>query len=154
VSESGEQTPSGQEPGARSNNLVIVAGGAILIGLVAFAVYRMNNPSAPAAPPASADVEAMAPQAGTPIAAVVPYHLSPEASIVAERYRCVCGCNDPLTVCTCTKTPGSIDMKRHLQGLVDEKKAPHEVDAAMVAKYGELVLLSNPVAKPSPPKKR
>ncbi len=155
MSESGEETPSGQDPGPRSNNLAIVAGGVILIGLVAFAVYRMNNPAVPAAPAAlaAAGGEETPALGGTPIAAVVPYHLSPEASIVAERYRCVCGCNDPLSVCTCTKTPGSNDMKRHLQGLVDERKAPPEIDAGMVAKYGDLVLLSNPVPKPSPAKK-
>jgi hypothetical protein len=101
----------------------------------------------------AADAEG-SPAAGAAVAAIVPFHLSPEASIVAERYRCVCGCADPLNVCTCDMTPGSNEMKRALQQLVDRKMTPEEIDRAMVETYGPVVLLSNPappaVPHPSP----
>jgi cytochrome c-type biogenesis protein CcmH/NrfF len=122
----------------------VVVGGVILIALIAFAFYRRNTATAPTRAPEPA---AGAPEvpAGTPVTAVS-VHLSPEAAIATERYRCVCSCNDPLSVCTCTQTPGSIDMKQTVQDLVDRKKTPAEMDAAMVAKYGDAVLLSNPPA--------
>ncbi len=133
--------PAADQP--RSVNLGVVAGVVILVGLVAFAVYRQRgNVPTPAseAPPAQGE-EAGA--AGTAISAAT-VNLSPEGQIAAERYRCICGCNDPLSVCTCTRTPGSIDMKQHVQDQVDQKKTPAEIDQAMVAKYGVAVLLSNP----------
>jgi hypothetical protein len=143
------------EPGQpRSANLVAVAGAVILIGLVAVALYRRVRPAVPAeaaATGAQAAGEGGAPIEGTPIAAVVPVHLSPEASVAAERYRCICGCNDPLSVCTCSETPGSRDMKTFLQGLVDEKKSVQEVDAAMAGKFGDLALLSTPSPGPGRP---
>lgn len=143
-----ETTPT--DPGPRRPapaRLAIVAGGIILLGLVAFAVSRRaaQAPAGPAATPdpgAAAETPAGAPQQGTPIVAVA-VNLSAEAAIVAERYRCVCGCNDPLSVCACTLTPGSIDMKKYVQELVDQKKSVGEIDAAMVARYGEAALLSN-----------
>ncbi len=145
--------PPGEEPGSpgparpRTTNLAAVAGAVVLIGLVALALYRRSHAPAPAPPPASPEAT---PPAGTPITAVVPFHLTPEASIVAERYRCVCGCNDLLNVCTCNKTPGSNDMKRFLQGLVAERKSVDEIDGAMVGKYGDDVLLSKtPAPRPT-----
>jgi hypothetical protein len=63
--------------------------------------------------------------------------LSPQARILAERFTCVCGCKDILATCSCEKTPGSRDMKKYLQQLVDEGKAPADVEAAMIARYGE-----------------
>lgn len=150
MSESGEsQHPGGAsgEPRAgspsRGTNLAALAGAVILIGLVAFALYRRSHPQAPSGGPSPA-ASATPSAAGTTIAAVVPFHLSPEAAIVAERYRCVCSCSLLLNVCTCNNTPGSNDMKKYLQDLVRSKKAPSEIDAAMVAKYGPQVLLSNP----------
>ena len=132
----------GEEPRAPGTHLAAVAGALVLIGLVAYGIYRRGHPPvAPAAPPAASQA---APAVGTPIAAVVPVKLSPEASIIAERYRCVCGCKDLLNVCTCNKTPGSNDMKKALQALVDQRKGPQEIDAAMIARYGSAVLLSNP----------
>jgi cytochrome c-type biogenesis protein CcmH/NrfF len=125
----------------------VVVGGVILIALVAYAFHRRNTATAPPPAPAPAAADAPAELSGTPITAVS-LKLSPEAAIATERYRCVCSCNDPLSVCTCTQIPGSIDMKRTVQELVDQKKTPAEMDAAMVAKYGEAVLLSNPPAAP------
>jgi cytochrome c-type biogenesis protein CcmH/NrfF len=124
-----------------------VIGGVILLGLVGLAVYR-RAARAPATDAAVQDSGAAsqspagAPQEGTPIMAVA-VNLSSEAAIVAERYRCVCSCNDPLSVCTCTLTPGSIDMKKYVQELVDQKKSVGEIDQAMVARYGDAALLSN-----------
>jgi len=143
-----------QEPGdpPRLTNLAVVAGGVVLIGLVAFALYRRSHPPAPppaAAAPAQAG-EPAAPEKGTAIAAQIPVHLTPEASVIAERYRCVCSCNDPLNVCTCSKTPGSRDMRQYVQELVNEKKSGKEIDAAMVSRYGPTVLFATPSPQPSP----
>jgi cytochrome c-type biogenesis protein CcmH/NrfF len=66
--------------------------------------------------------------------------LSPPARLLAERFKCVCGCPDMLAVCTCKKTPGSRDMKKYLQELVSAGKTPAEVESAMVARYGPKVL--------------
>jgi cytochrome c-type biogenesis protein CcmH/NrfF len=133
--------PAGDPP--RSVNLGVVAGVVILVGLIAFAVYRQrgNVPTAASEAPPAQRAETVA--AGTAISAAT-VNLSPEGQIAAERYRCICGCNDPLSVCTCTRTPGSIDMKQHVQDQVDQRKTPAEIDQAMVAKYGAAVLLSNP----------
>jgi cytochrome c-type biogenesis protein CcmH/NrfF len=135
-------------PGPRRANLAVVAAAIILVGLVAYALSR--RPTPPARVSNTPAGESTPPPAGTAIAAVVPYHLSPEASVVAERYRCVCSCGDLLNVCTCSKTPGSNDMKRALQDLVNQKKSPDEIDRAMVEKFGPQVLLANPVPTPSP----
>jgi len=133
--------------------LAVVAGGVVLIGLVAFALYRRSHPTTP--PPAAGAAPAQAgepaaPEKGTPIAAQIPIHLTPEASIIAERYRCVCSCNDPLNVCTCSKTPGSRDMRQYVQELVNEKKSGKEIDAAMVSRYGPTVLIGTPSPQSSP----
>lgn len=152
-----ERTQAGGSAPARpprTVNIAALAGAVLLIGLVSFAVYRRSHPAgAPAGGPeaggATAPVAAGS-EEGTEISAPVPIHLSPEASIVAERYRCICGCNDPLNVCTCTRTPGSRDMKLYVQQLVNDKKPPAEIDALMVDRYGEAVLLSAPVTPPAP----
>jgi cytochrome c-type biogenesis protein CcmH/NrfF len=143
--EAGPTEPQDAPPLApRAINLAVVAGVIVLIGLVAFAIFRQRQhaPSGAAAEDAAAAGGAGEP-GGTAITAAT-ITLTPEARIAAERYRCVCGCNDPLNVCTCTRTPGSIDMKKAVQELVDQKKMPAEIDQAMVARYGEAVLLSNP----------
>jgi len=141
----------GPDPGqTRTTNLAAVAAAIIVIGLVAFALYRRAHPGP--APVEEAGGEASSsPAPGTPITAIVPYHLSPEASIVAERYRCVCGCAELLNVCTCSKTPGSNDMKRTLQDLVNRRLAPEQIDQEMSGRFGAGVLLANaaPAAKPA-----
>ena len=151
--QAGKGAPPPDQP--RLISLVAVAGAVILIGLVSFALYRRSHPAAPSpeqAPAAGEPAQAQeqgTPITGTPIAAPLPVRLTPEASIVAERYRCICSCNDPLSVCTCTRTPGSRDMKTYVQELVDQKKSGKQIDEAMVARYGPAVLLSNPPAAPS-----
>src|SRR5207247_11207564 len=125
------------------------------IGLVAFALYRKGHPTGPTPETAPAGETAKqetgeAPPPGTPITATLPVRLSPEATIIAERYRCVCSCNDPLNVCTCTKTPGSRDMRQYVQELVNQKKTGKEIDAAMAARYGPGVLIGAATPTPSP----
>jgi cytochrome c-type biogenesis protein CcmH/NrfF len=66
--------------------------------------------------------------------------LSPQARLLAERFQCVCGCGDILSTCSCLQTPGSRDMKRLLQRLVDEGKSPTEIKTEMVAVYGQAAL--------------
>jgi hypothetical protein len=132
-----------------------VAGAVVLIGLVAFALYRNSLPGAPSAPPASSPTPApgggtQSPAQGTPITAPLPVRLTPEASIIAERYRCVCSCNDPLNVCTCSKTPGSRDMRLYVQQLVDKKMSGPEIDKAMIDRYGAGVLIPSAAATPTP----
>ena len=150
--------PGAEAPGAtggppRTTNLAVVAGAVILIGLVAFAFHRMratSGPEEPAQPGSPSGAPGSTPAPGTPITAKIPYHLTPEASIVAENYRCVCGCPDRLSVCTCDKPKGSNEMKAYLQGLVNEKKTRAEIDAAMAAKYGPAVLLGTEPTQGSP----
>ena len=138
----------------RVANLVVVAGAVVLIGLVAFALYRKSHTGAPGAAPEPSATPAQAGTEnlvqGTPIAAPLPVRLSPEASIIAERYRCVCSCNDLLNVCTCSKTPGSRDMRLYVQELVNAKKTGQEIDAAMVSRYGSGVLIATATPTPSP----
>ena len=196
-----EETPQQDEPtepsappepvANRPVPMAAIAGAIILVGLVAFALYRRGlttpaaapqaEPSAPAAAPApgpagATPAEGAAPAAGgaaapqgTTIATPVPTRLSPEASVLAERYRCVCGCNLTLSVCTCRNDKGSEDMKKALNALVDQHKSPAEADQAMTAQFGPVALLSNtappatvppqapaaqtPGAKSPPPKK-
>ena len=133
-----------------SLNLAALVGGLILLGLVSYGVYRMRSAPAPSPDPGASvpgpeDVGASTDSSdGSVISAVAPVRLSPEARVAVERYRCVCGCNDPLSECTCTQTPGSVDMKEHLQNLVDEGRSIQEVDQGMIDRYGEQVMRSNP----------
>jgi hypothetical protein len=146
--------PAGQP---RPVNAIVVAGGVILIGLVAFALYQRGRTTAPVPEPAAASstpAPGDEPLQGTAITATVPVRLSPEAAVVAERYRCICSCNDPLNVCTCTKTPGSRDMRQYVQELVNQKKSGEEIDQAMIAKYGPQVVITAAAPSPTPAKTR
>ena len=118
-----------------------VAGLVLLVGIVGFALVRRQSPQ-----PARPQVEAEQPAAADPaiIKAEVPGLPSPEARIMTERYRCVCGCDDRLSVCTCHNTPGSRDMKAYVEELVSEGKSIAEIDRAMVERYGELVMFTEP----------
>jgi len=137
--------PKAQEAPQRTVPVAALAGAVVLIGLVGFALYRRGTTTSPTAPPtAAAESGEAAGAEGTPIVAKPPFRLSPEAAILAERYRCICGCNDNLSVCTCKNPNGSEDMKRHLQGLADAGKTPEEADAAMEEKFGAASLLRNP----------
>jgi hypothetical protein len=132
--------------------MAAIAGAVILAGLVGFALYRRMSPAVPAPPggpgPAAVESPAADPnqpdRTGTEIVARPPLRLSPEASILAERYRCVCGCNDTLSVCTCRNPKGSEEMKQTLQALADQRKTPEEADAVMEQTFGPAALLKNP----------
>ena len=112
-----------------------------------------DDPDAPRGAPAARErpnpVETKV--SGTPIVAQAPMRLSPEASIMAERYRCVCGCNDPLGLCTCRLSRGSEVMKSELKTLTEQHLLPEEIDRAMTAKFGAAALLSNPAPPQTQP---
>ncbi|HKY33587.1 MAG TPA: cytochrome c-type biogenesis protein CcmH [Candidatus Polarisedimenticolia bacterium] len=127
----------------------------VLLVIVAVAMLSSRSGDAPPAPPPPA---ASAPQAqipatglteqlpvmpapGSTITAVVEdVALSPQAQLLAERFQCVCGCKDILATCTCKETPGSRDMKKYLQDLVDAGRSPAEVETAMIDRYGREVI--------------
>jgi hypothetical protein len=147
-----DETPSGQEPAGaapqRTVPVAALAGAVVLIGLVGFALYRRGTTSTPATAGTPAETTgesgAAAGEQGTPIVARAPIKLSPEAAILTERYRCICGCNDNLSVCTCKNPNGSEDMKRAVQDLAGQGKTPEEADRAMEEKFGAASLLKNP----------
>jgi len=122
--------------------------GAVVIAAVpATHCSRGTSDGSSAAPPAGAAAKAApdaapfpAPPKGFVSTTTTLINLSPPAQIQAEKFRCVCGCGLSLGECTCRKTPGSIDMKSYLQGLVDRKLDPAEIGKEMVAKYGPEVL--------------
>ncbi len=150
----GGETPSGA-PQNRPVPMAAIAGAIILVGLVAFALYRRGltsptpgvDPAASPAPaagaipdPAAAAQSGAAPSAGdagsaaqgTAIAAQVPTRLS-------------------LSVCTCRNDKGSEDMKKALNALVDQHKSAAEADQAMAAQFGPVALLRNPAPPPTAP---
>ena len=141
----GTEAEAGAKP-LRTVPVAALAGAVVLVGLVGFALYRRGTATvpAPASETPAAEDQASTETGGATIAAQAPIRLSPEASILAERYRCICGCNDNLAVCTCKTYNGSEVMKKHLQTLADEGKSPEEADAAMEAKFGAACLLRNP----------
>lgn len=90
---------------------------------------RLTETLPPVAPP------------GTGVTAVAQdVAMSPQARLMAERFKCICGCNLILATCTCGKTPGSRDMKKYLQTLVDEGKSPADIERDMIARYGDEVI--------------
>ena len=142
----------------------LVALGA-LVALVGVAFYSSRDASGPAPPEGGSSAAATSPMSspgtvsgmtempsvteslpavtkkGSLITAVAEdVALSPPARLLAERLQCVCGCKDILADCTCKETPGSRDMKKYLQQLVDEGRTPSEVETAMVARYGRAAL--------------
>jgi hypothetical protein len=152
-------TPPGDErgmqaQGQRSLPIAAIAGALVLLGLVGLALYRRSTGttgstgSAGTAAPAEGST---AEGDGATIAVKAPVVLSPEATILAERYRCVCGCNDPLGVCTCRNPEGSEEMKEFLQDLARQGLAADEVDRQMTARFGAAALLSNPAPPQTQP---
>ncbi len=153
----GESTPPPPPGAPRSINLAAVAGGILIIGLIAFALYRRGATVSPEAAPQDQAQQAV--PVGTAIATAVPVALTPEASILAERYHCVCGCEMTLSACTCNQSPGSNEMKLFLLNLVMEKHTSAEIDQAMMGKWGSKVLIRTrsavaPKRPPKPPKAR
>ena len=124
--------------------LVVIA---ISAGIVAFALYGKMRGATAGQTEVASPVAALTggPGAGSALIETpllpVQLDLSPETRIAAERYRCICGCPDTLSACRCTKDPGGITMKNHLQGLVDRGLSTEELDQEMVKKYGEEVIL-------------
>ena len=149
--------PGGPSTGSQDRTprpvpMAALAGAVVLVSLVGFALYRRNatsaggaeSPSASAHAPESPGTASEETPPGTVISATAPIRLTPEASILSERYRCVCGCNDTLSVCTCKNPSGSEAMKAFLQAQTNEKKSPEAIDRAMSEKFGPAVLLTNP----------
>src|SRR6266446_6620573 len=104
IQEDAPQPPAGEEEGPSGGppprppgtNLAAVAGAIVLILLLGLALYRRHHArTAPGEEGGEVPAESTPPK-GTPSTAVLPYRLSPEASIIAERYRCVCGCAELL----------------------------------------------------------
>jgi hypothetical protein len=149
-----ETTP----PAKRPLPVAAIAGAVILVGLVGFALYRRSaapptGESAPAAEVTPGETTASGEQAagGTAIRATPPVHLSPEAAVLAERYRCVCGCNDPLGLCTCNLPNGSDDMRLFLEDQAQQHRTPEEIDREMTARFGPEALLTNPAPPQTQP---
>jgi hypothetical protein len=148
---------SGRPAGGRTLPIAAIAGALVLVGLVGIALYRratgVSGPAA-AAPPAEAASDAAGAtdaDSGATIAVTAPVRLTPEATILAERYRCVCGCNDPLPVCTCRNPDGSEEMKQYLLDLAKQGLPPEDVDRQMTGRFGEAALLSHPAPKQTQP---
>jgi LPXTG-motif cell wall-anchored protein len=138
-----EPAPGG---GGTGSYWAAVAGLVLLVGIVGFALVRRQDPQPPR--PEVAEAEPDKPQS-TLIKAEVSTGMSPEARVMTERYLCVCGCGDRLSVCNCENTPGSRDMKAYVEELVSARKSIREMDQAMVERYGEVVLLREPEEEPA-----
>jgi hypothetical protein len=112
----------------------------VLVFLAAAALGYYLFRRSPAAAPAPA---AAGPPAGALIA-TAPVQLTPKAAVIADRFLCLCGeCSDTLGACTCTRDQGSNEMKSTLNRLAEEKKSIAEIEAAMIEKYGERVLIKS-----------
>jgi len=94
------------------------------------------GPSGPVSSPRTASVA----KKGKVLIELHDVALSPAARMQAEKFRCICGSGLSLAECTCGASPGSVEMKRHLQALVDRKLSPAEIEREMVAKFGPAVL--------------
>ena len=152
TAQGGGEAGGGAARTPRTVPMAAIAGAIVLIGLVTFALYRRNSApaggaapeTAPAPAPDASDATAEGAPPGTMISATPPIRLTPEASILAERYRCICGCNDTLSLCTCKNPSGSEEMKTFLQSQVATRKTPAAIDQAMLERFGPACLLSNP----------
>ena len=146
--------PAEPLPAASSRRKAKLAGVLVIALAVAAAglLLLRQRGSAPGAAVSSAS-----PDAGTPAglnAVAAPVKLSPEATLVADRFKCLCGdCQDTLGKCTCTRDKGSNDMKTALNRNVVEKKTLAEIEAAMVEKFGPKVLAVEAAPAPSPAKR-
>jgi hypothetical protein len=139
------EIPSGPGPRRRVAISAIVVAFLIVAGFL----WSRQSRSSIAPPPTPAPAPAAAspipgpatppPPRGTVTATMTLVDLTPAARIQAEKFRCVCGCRLSLGECYCAKTPGSVEMKRFLQGLVGQGLAPAEIEKAMVGKYGASV---------------
>lgn len=148
---SGEVAPSLARP---RRHFILIA---VVLALIIAGVFILWSRRTPALSPPAAAGTAPNPGAGhaaTPAAVPrFPGHtkgnisatltvveLTPAAQVQAEKFRCVCGCRMSLGECYCSKTPGSVDMKRFLQDLVKKELTPAEIEKGMVEKYGPGVM--------------
>ncbi|HZE89180.1 MAG TPA: hypothetical protein VE404_06510 [Verrucomicrobiae bacterium] len=146
----GEPAVGTPEPGGRRG---LGAAGLVALALAiavaaGVATWRARppraGPGATAAQAAAADanhrpaVAGPAPPGGRGVVSrqMTVVELTPPAQIQAEKFRCVCGCRMSLGECYCAKSPGSVDMKRHLQALVDAGATPAGIEKGMVDRYG------------------
>jgi hypothetical protein len=133
-----ESTPAPSGRNARNMLFLIVALALILAG---FLLFRRGG--APAGAPAVPVAEGKTPPPGLNVVEA-PVKLTPEATLVADRFKCLCGnCQDTLGKCVCTRDKGSNEMKTALNRIVAEKKTIAEIEAAMVEKFGTGVLAAS-----------
>jgi len=67
----------------------------------------------------------------------------PAVAAAASRYTCLCGCQHELHICPCNDQPvGAVTMLSYLQRMMEIDDSPEVLDAAMVERYGQRVLLS------------
>jgi hypothetical protein len=145
VAPTGESTPAPSGRNARNIFFLIVALALVLAG---FLLFRRGG--GPATAPAAPTVGGTTPPAGLNVVEA-PVKLTPEATLVADRFKCLCGnCQDTLGKCVCTRDKGSNEMKTALNRIVAEKKSLAEIEAAMVDKFGSGVLAA-PGAQDKPP---
>jgi cytochrome c-type biogenesis protein CcmH/NrfF len=127
---------------------LVLAG--VIVAVLAFTMFQHMQAeeapaiAAPAGPETASGSTPPTPAVQQSVSFAVLNEISPETRVVAERFRCVCGCPDVVAVCRCSQDPGGITMMNFLQGLVDRGLSVEEIDRAMVDKYGEEVLLFVP----------
>jgi cytochrome c-type biogenesis protein CcmH/NrfF len=133
-----EEAPAGPSPRSRRVVLGIVI--ALAVAAAALLLLRRGTPAPTHVPTANSTAGPAGAPAGLNVI-TAPVKLTPEALMVADRFKCLCGeCQDTLGRCTCTRDKGSNDMKEALNRIVSEKKSLAEIEAAMVEKYGRSVL--------------
>lgn len=145
-----DSAPEAEGPGARPawGRRLAVAAAVLLAALAWIGVRSLRQPAAQGVPPdarpadasGGAGPEATGRTPGVVSVTMSEVVLSPSAKIQAEKFMCVCGCGMVLAECTCQQTPGSVDMKQHLQSLVSRGLSPSEIETGMVEKYGSGVL--------------
>ncbi|HEV8334861.1 MAG TPA: hypothetical protein VGR67_00385 [Candidatus Polarisedimenticolia bacterium] len=135
---SSEDVPEAPAKRSSKSSLFI----ALVLAAAAGAFFLMRRPAAAPAGATPGSAASKAPAAGVVVEA--PVKLSAAASLVSDRFRCLCGeCHDTLGSCTCTRDKGSNEMKTTLNRIAAEKKTIAEIEAAMVQKYGPGVLIAS-----------
>ncbi len=148
----GEPAPA-PAPARSSAKMVLFLVLALVLVIAGFLLFSRRGAPGKAAPPAASTPQAASSPKPGSLVVGAPVNLSPQAILVADRYRCLCGqCQDTLGKCTCTRDKGSNDMKAALNKIVALKKTLAEIDAAMVQNFGPGVLVSNPPSPPPAPK--
>ncbi len=126
-------------PSRRRANLALILI-LVLAGIAAVVLLR------PARRTGAPDPQAPAPEAGQVPRGIIAVlvKLSPEAALVADRYRCPCGDGqETLGKYDCADDDAGDEMKTTLNRIVAEQKSLAAIDDAMVEKYGPAVLASS-----------